>query len=663
MEGLRGLMDGDPQWIGDYRLLSRLGTGGMGRVYLARSEGGRTVAVKLVKTELAAEEEFRDRFRAEVAAARRVGGHWTAPVLDADTEAEIPWVATGYIAGPALSEVVGGGYGRTGLYGPLPEHSLRHLAYGLSCALVDIHGVGLVHRDLKPSNVLLTIDGPRVIDFGIARALDAVGEQTQTTFGTVVGSPSFMSPEQVQGLRVGPASDVFCLGSVLAYAATGRTPFGSVASGVHAVMFKIAQEDPDLTTAPDGPVRDLIHACLAKDPEARPTTRELLSRLGPVGDGGAAGGAKSPWLPAELIAYLGRHAVRLLDTDTPPGGHPPWRTARPVERGPGHTAPAPAPAPPVWPTAGEPFGPAAAASDGPPPPHATAAAPYDPATAAVPYERPFPADVRPAGGAPRRRRRMVVLGAAAVVVAAAALAVPLLSGSGADGDDSSDISGRYVGIWTGDVLRDGTPTGQQRRFVISHGKVGEVVANSTSLGRTYECRSDAKLVSVTDEDGRERLRLDTKVVKSVPVGRCAALGEHTLRPGPRGTLEWAAAGRTATLHRSERAAEIVPDGYLGTWQRQNDDGVRSQRLTIKRAPVGSSVVTLVTEGDGQGRCTAHADLYSAEGKLTVGPTVVDRPAPDCRPSRTSVLRLNGDGSLRREFPGRDPSPRTYSRTG
>ena len=204
MDGLRGLTADDPQWIGDYRLLSRLGSGGMGRVYLARSEGGRTVAVKLVKAELAAEEEFRDRFRAEVAAARRVGGRWTAPVLDADTEAAVPWVATGYIAGPTLSEVVGGSYGRTGSYGPLPEHSLRRLAYGLSCALLDIHGVGLVHRDLKPSNVLLTIDGPRVIDFGIARALDAVGDQTQTRTGTVVGSPGFMSPEQVQGHRVGP---------------------------------------------------------------------------------------------------------------------------------------------------------------------------------------------------------------------------------------------------------------------------------------------------------------------------------------------------------------------------------------------------------------------------------------------------------------------------
>ncbi|MGW7487116.1 serine/threonine-protein kinase [Streptomyces sp. NPDC054786] len=602
MDGLRGLTADDPQWIGDYRLLSRLGSGGMGRVYLARSEGGRTVAVKLVKAELAAEEEFRDRFRAEVAAARRVGGRWTAPVLDADTEAAVPWVATGYIAGPTLSEVVGGSYGRPGSHGPLPEHSLRRLAYGLSCALLDIHGVGLVHRDLKPSNVLLTIDGPRVIDFGIARALDAVGDQTQTRAGTVLGSPSFMSPEQVQGHRVGPASDVFCVGSVLAYAATGRQPFGSAASGVHAVMFKIAQEEPELAAAPDG-IRGLIQDCLAKDPAARPTPEEIIDRIGPVPGGTSA----APWLPAELIASLGQHAVRLLDTDTPPGGQPPTLTSTRV-------APSPAP-----------------------PPRAEAAA----------------TESR------RRPHWLPVLATAVVAAAATAVTVPLLSGGAGADESPSDIPARYVGTWSGPVLRDGAPTGQQRRFVITNGKVGEVVANSTSLGATYECRSDGKLVSVTAHDGHPALRLDTKVVRSIPAGRCAALGEHTLEAGRAHTLTWAAAGRTATLHRTAEAA--VPSGYLGTWQRPNADGYGSQRLTLTRAPAGSTVLTTVVVGRG-GRCTAHADLYAAEGgALTVGPSVVDRPASGCAPSSTSVLRLNGDGTLHREFLGDDKQPRTYSR--
>ncbi|MGW3461170.1 serine/threonine-protein kinase, partial [Streptomyces olivaceoviridis] len=155
---------GDPQEIGAYRLLARLGAGGMGHVYLARSDRGRTVAVKLVREELAAQEEFRARFRQEVRAARRVGGYWTAPVLDADTEAAVPWVATGYVAGPSLQRVVGHDHGA------LPERSVRILAAGLAHALKDIHAAGIVHRDLKPSNVLVTIDGPRVIDFGIARA-------------------------------------------------------------------------------------------------------------------------------------------------------------------------------------------------------------------------------------------------------------------------------------------------------------------------------------------------------------------------------------------------------------------------------------------------------------------------------------------------------------
>ncbi|MEU9114889.1 protein kinase [Streptomyces sp. NPDC048483] len=611
MDGLHGLTADDPQWIGDYRLLSRLGSGGMGRVYLARSEGGRTVAVKLVKAELAAEEEFRERFRAEVAAARRVGGRWTAPVLDADTEAEVPWVATGYIAGPPLSEVVGtsyDGYGRAGTYGPLPEFSLRRLAYGLACALRDIHGVGLVHRDLKPSNVLLTIDGPRVIDFGIARALDAVGDQTQTRTGMVVGSPSFMSPEQVQGHRIGPASDVFCVGSVLAYAATGRQPFGSASSGVHAVMFKIAQDAPDLTGAPEG-IRGLLEDCLVKDPAGRPAPEEIIGRLGLVaGDSVPGGSAASPWLPAALIASLGRHAVRLLDTDTPPGGQPPTLTT-------------------------------------------TRVAP-----------RPTPEPEADAPSARRRRRWLPFAATAAVAAAATAVAVPLLTGGASNGERAAtDIPARYIGTWSGEVLRDGTPTGQQRRFVIANGKVGEVVANSTSLGATYECRSDGKLVAVTTHDGRPALRLDTKVVRSVPAGRCAALGEHTLEAGGAGTLRWAAAGRTATLHRAGPATGTVPAALVGTWQRPTSDGTGAQRLTLKRAPAGSTVLTSVTDGPA-GRCTAHAALYAAEdGRLTVGPSVIDHAAPGCVPSSTSVLRLNDDGTLRREFLGGDKQPRTYSK--
>ncbi|MFJ5774970.1 protein kinase [Streptomyces sp. NPDC093094] len=302
---------GDPHRIGAYRLLARLGAGGMGQVYLARSDRGRTVAVKLVKRELAAREEFRARFRQEVQAARRVGGYWTTPVLDADTEAEVPWLATGYVAGPSLQQVVGTDHGA------LPERSVRILAAGLAHALKDIHAAGIVHRDLKPSNVLVTIDGPRVIDFGIARALETVtdGGGGLTRTGALIGSPGFMAPEQVRGDRITPACDVFCLGSVLAYAATGTLPFGDSDSGVHALMFRIAQEEPDLARVPEG-IADLVRDCLKKDPGARPTLDRILERTG-AEDTVSGGRSRDPWLPGVLVAQLGRHAVRLLDAEDP----------------------------------------------------------------------------------------------------------------------------------------------------------------------------------------------------------------------------------------------------------------------------------------------------------------------------------------------------------
>ncbi|MHA4819061.1 protein kinase domain-containing protein [Streptomyces aculeolatus] len=295
----------DPRRVGSYQLLGRLGEGGMGRVYLARSERGRTAAVKLVKAELAREPEFRRRFTQEITAARLVGGEWTAPVLDADTHAATPWVATGYVAGPSLHEVVARDFG------PLPDASVRALAGGLARALEAIHAAGLVHRDLKPSNILVTIDGPRVIDFGIARALDSVTAAGDglTRTGAVIGSPGFMSPEQVRGERVTAASDVFCLGTVLAFAATGRMPFGTEDSGAHALMFRIAAEEPELSGI-DGELRTLIERCLAKEPTARPQVAELVALTEQAAQ-------LKPWLPGALLELLARRAVELLDAETP----------------------------------------------------------------------------------------------------------------------------------------------------------------------------------------------------------------------------------------------------------------------------------------------------------------------------------------------------------
>ncbi|MFC9927048.1 serine/threonine-protein kinase [Streptomyces sp. NPDC127190] len=291
----------EPAGIGPYRLLGRLGSGGMGRVYLGRSAGGRTVAVKIVHPHFALDEEFRARFRREVAAARRVGDAWTAPVLDADPDAPVPWVATGYAAGPSLAAAVAA-------TGPLPEHTVRGLGAGLAEALGAVHGLGLVHRDVKPSNVLLTLDGPLLIDFGIARATDGTASLTST--GVSLGSPGYMAPEQILGKAVTGAADVFSLGAVLVHAATGASPFPGDSSA--ALLYKVVHEEPELG-ALTGPLREVALACLAKDPTARPTPAELGNRLAPEG---AARLITGGWLPGPLVEQVSRSAVHLLNLDT-----------------------------------------------------------------------------------------------------------------------------------------------------------------------------------------------------------------------------------------------------------------------------------------------------------------------------------------------------------
>ncbi|MGW7337839.1 protein kinase domain-containing protein [Streptomyces sp. NPDC054808] len=323
---MRPLDDDEPTVVGPYRLLGRLGSGGMGRVYLGRSAGGRTVAVKIVHPHFALDEEFRARFRREVDAARRVGGAWTAPVLDADPEARVPWVATAYAAGPSLTAAVADG-------GPLPVHSVRALGAGLGEALAAVHDLGLVHRDVKPSNVLLTLDGPLLIDFGIARATEGTASLTST--GVSIGSPGYMSPEQILGKGVTGAADVFSLGAVLAYAATGQPPFSGDSSA--ALLYKVVHEEPRLEgldgfAGPGGPggpggpdgfdgfdgdLRELVASCLAKDPSARPAPGEVARRLAPEG---AARLVTGGWLPGALVERVSRSAVRLLNLEAAGAG-------------------------------------------------------------------------------------------------------------------------------------------------------------------------------------------------------------------------------------------------------------------------------------------------------------------------------------------------------
>ena len=260
------LQPSDPRLIGPYRLIGRLGAGGMGRVFLGVSAAGRPVAVKIIHAELAADPEFRARFSVEVAAARKVSGLFTALVADADVDAPVPWLATAYVAGPSLSEAVRD-------RGPLSAASLLALAAGLAKSLSAIHAAGVVHGDLKPSNVLLALDGPRVIDFGISQAAEAAPLDRS---GLVVGTPSFMSPEQAAGQAVGSRSDVFSLGAVLAFAATGRRPFGSGQAA--AVLERVVRGAPDLRGTPPE-VLPLIERCLAKDPARRPAAAGLLGEV------------------------------------------------------------------------------------------------------------------------------------------------------------------------------------------------------------------------------------------------------------------------------------------------------------------------------------------------------------------------------------------------
>ncbi|MER6597365.1 serine/threonine-protein kinase [Streptomyces parvus] len=552
----------DPHRIGAYRLLGRLGEGGMGQVFLARSDRGRTVALKLVRRELAEQPEFRARFRQEVHAAHRVGGAWTAPVLDSDTEAPVPWVATGYVAGPSLQRVVSGRPGApvtaSGAYGPLPARSVRSLGSGLAHALRHIHGAGLIHRDLKPSNVLMTIDGPRVIDFGIARALESVADGDLTRTGVLVGSPGFMAPEQVRGERVTTACDVFCLGSVLAYAASGRLPFGTADSGgVHSLMFRIAQEDPDLTGVP-AELADVVRDCLAKDPAARPGADEILARLGEAD-------ADEPWLPATLLAQLGRQAVGLLDAEDPESPEEPGRPEG--QRSPQGPRRPEEPRRPEAPAA-SPAGPPTLASPPWPP---TPTHPTQPAYPSAPIP---PAHFAPTPPPPARERRSagatVALIAVAVVVATGAggsvyafmkgdgpgtTASPGPSGSadggsggkGQQGSGEGAVPEGFLGTWSGSIPgQQGTST---RTLTIRQGDVGDQVLALTAegplaSGSMYHCEFSAPLADSPAGDGPVRVGPST-VSSGSPASSCSPgkpteltlLQDGTLRRTTTGTGE------------------------------------------------------------------------------------------------------------------------------
>ncbi|MGI5196136.1 serine/threonine-protein kinase [Streptomyces sp. CA-288835] len=672
--------------IGAYRLLARLGSGGMGNVYLARSDRGRTVAVKLVRQELAEQEEFRARFRQEVRNARRVGGYWTAPVLDADTEAAIPWVATGYVAGPSLQTVVGHDHG------PLPERSVRILAAGLAHALKDIHAAGIVHRDLKPSNVLVTIDGPRVIDFGIARALETVTDGGLTRTGALVGSPGFMAPEQVRGDRITPACDVFCLGSVLAYAATGELPFGTSNSGVHALMFRIAQEEPDLEPLPEG-LADLVRLCLRKDPAARPSLDDILERTG-AEDTVADGRSRDPWLPSMLVAQLGRHAVQLLETENPEGSEDPDNSERPAEgaergenaekpagragsggsagpagsakaaaggsagaaggaSGPAATdalkphAPSPAPHPEASPEHAP-----AADDSAPPPPGTPGGAPLDhlPTTVNSGGTPPPTPPLGPAYGYPQQHPQPAGYG------------YPQQPGTWgapegyAPAPGSTPPYGPAYGPGAGAPQQPPQRSGRSTAFLL----VVALVVALAAGGSVYALMSGGG-----DGNGAGGGTTATPTASAPTTDPTGQNQDPDPTAEPSKTTEESPVGG------------VIPTKYLGSWVAVfgTDQGSNTRRLTIQQGQVGDIVLSLTAEGpegvqgDEGGRtyhCVFQARLEApptADGPLRIGPSTVTvgEPPSSCTPGEASELTILPDGSLRRLTDG-SGAELTYNRT-
>ena len=297
------LAAGDPWQVGAYRLRARLGSGGMGQVFLGYSPAGRAVAVKVIHPELAKDPMFRTRFRREVAAAKAVSGAYTAPVTAAGPDDDPPWLATAFVPGPSLAGVIAAA-------GPLPEPSVWKLTAGLVEALQAVHAAGLVHRDLKPANVLLATDGPRVIDFGISAAFEGT---RMTSTGLIIGTPSFMSPEQAEGARVGPESDVFSLGCVIVFAATGAGPFGD--GQLASVLYRVVHTQPALDGVPRG-LREVAAACLAKVPTDRPTLAWLVDAVAAGLEPDASTGLTSFW-PMAVTRLIGSYQDQ-LSTEMPP---------------------------------------------------------------------------------------------------------------------------------------------------------------------------------------------------------------------------------------------------------------------------------------------------------------------------------------------------------
>lgn len=601
----------EPTVVGPYRLLGRLGSGGMGRVYLGRSAGGRTVAVKIVHPHFALDEEFRARFRREVDAARRVGGAWTAPVLDADPEAPVPWVATGYAAGPSLTAAVADG-------GPLPVHSVRALGAGLAEALTAVHALGLVHRDVKPSNVLLTLDGPLLIDFGIARATDGTASLTST--GVSVGSPGYMSPEQILGKGVTGAADLFSLGAVLAYAATGQPPFPGDSSA--SLLYMVVHEEPRLDSL-EGELRDLVAACLAKSPTERPTPAEVAVRLAPQG---AARLVTAGWLPGALVEQVSRSAVQLLNLEAtgageaPPSGlvgfsSPAVDAGGAAGTGPGASA--------AGTGSGNGFGPlgsgfGASSSTpgfGPPPPG------FGPPPTMPPY-LPGQRDTGGAGpqdavhreGAPENGPARDRPGKVSVSVAAT-------SAPGTDG------------------------RGRRMSCTVALAVAGALAAVTVGSAFLFD------LLPGGGTDGQD------SAAGPAPTVRGSRSAPST--PGPSSGATAAEPAPTRSTPGATGQASAVPAGYLGTWEGdalalEGTLPMGTFRVTVHQAAVGQELGTFRQTDQIGGICDDTLILKKVTAKQLVATSVADKSNRDvCTTGRHEVRLTPGPGTLTYETDNAD----------
>ena len=529
------LTTGDPQTVGDFRLRARLGAGGMGRVYLATSLAGRFIAVKVIHPELSDDPDFARRFRGEADAAQRVSGLYTAPVVATGIDDRPPWLATAFVPGPSLESIVS-------QYGPLPLPALWRLGAGLAEALRAIHSAGLVHRDLKPPNVILASDGPRVIDFGIARA---VADDRLTATGSVIGTPTYMSPEQVEGHEAGPPTDVFALGCVLGFAASGRSPFdGGPGASAASAMYRVARTEPDLAAIPPE-ARGLIAACLAKDPARRPDPGQVAAQCATVG--GSAGVSPTAFWP-EVVAAVIRSQQAVVNAQVealvsqPPGtqlASQPGPVMHPATQLAGFHPPTELAAPPAMPPiAGMPgmatatIGPGAKAGQaypGAPVAPNSPWAPGVPGTPGAPWtpSQPQPYPGRPAPARQGTSRRSVLIGAGLGAVAAIGGATAWVLSAGSGPAKPGTV------VWT-------FSTGSQA-----------VDANPTvAAGVAYVGGSNDELYAVKAATGQELWTQSVSKVSAAPtvagglVFTSSEQGDFSVFHAASGSLAWAVSGNS-----------------------------------------------------------------------------------------------------------------------